>query len=90
MRGSFKRIDVSPHEFLHNLKANEHECVFSFSQEGKQTILFDFVKSGLENNWGVMYIVTIESLDKVIELMQKYGINLKHYENQMMVVVVLL
>ena len=80
MRGSFKRIDISPHEFLHNLKANEHGCVFFFSQEGKQTILFDFVKSGLESNWGVVYIVTIESIDKVIELMQKYGINLKHFE----------
>ncbi|MDQ6723195.1 MAG: MEDS domain-containing protein [Thermoproteota archaeon] len=80
MRGSFNRINVSPQEFLRNLRAYEHGCVFFFSKEGKQNILFDFVKSGLENNWGVVYIVDMESIDKIIELMQKYDINLKQYE----------
>jgi KaiC/GvpD/RAD55 family RecA-like ATPase len=45
-------------------------------------IHFAFVKSGLENNWGVVYATATESIDEVRNAMQKYGINTQYYEKK--------
>ena len=53
---SRNRVNASPEEFLHDLRAGEHGCVFFFSKEEMHRIHFAFVKFGLDNNWGVVYI----------------------------------
>ncbi|MDQ4073606.1 MAG: MEDS domain-containing protein [Thermoproteota archaeon] len=76
------RLNVSQEEFLHNLDAGQHGCVFYFSKEELREIHFYFVKSGLENNWGVVYATATESVDEVRQSMQKYGISVQNYEKQ--------
>ncbi len=76
------RIDISPVDFLHNLKAGEHGCVFFGSKEEMENIHFSFVKSGLENNWGVVYLAATEPIDKVRKSMQTFGINTRQYEKE--------
>lgn len=79
---SRNRVNIPPEQFLNNLKAGEHGCVFFSSKEEMQMIHFAFVKSGLENNWGVVYATATESIDEVKNAMQKYGINIQYYEKE--------
>jgi hypothetical protein len=79
---SRNRINIPPEQFLNNLKAGEHGCVFFLSKEDLQMIYYAFVKSGLENNWGVVYTIATESIDEVRNAMQKYGINTQYYEKE--------
>ncbi len=79
---SRNRINIPPEQFLNNLKAGEHGCVFFSSKEEMQMIHFAFVKSGLENNWGVVYATATESIDEVRNAMQRYGINTQDYEKK--------
>jgi hypothetical protein len=79
---SRNRINIPAKEFLNNLKAGEHGCVFYLSKEEMQMIHFAFVKSGLENNWGVVYATATESIDEVRNAMQSYGINTRYYEKE--------
>jgi hypothetical protein len=79
---SRNRINIPPEQFLNNLKVGEHGCVYFSSKEEMQMIHFAFVKSGLENNWGVVYATAIESIDEVRNAMQKYGINTRYYEKE--------
>ncbi len=79
---SRNRIDISPENFLHKLKAGEHGCVFFGSIEEMQNILFSFVKSGLENNWGVVYLTATEPIEKVRKSMQTFGINTRQHEKK--------
>jgi len=74
------RIDISVEKFLHNLEAGEHGCIFYFSKEEMQKIHFAFVKSGLENNWGVVYATATESVEEIRKSMQRHGINTLQYE----------
>lgn len=79
---SRNRINIPPEQFLNNLKVGEHGCVYFSSKEEMQMIHFAFVKSGLENNWGVVYATATESIDEVRNAMQKYGINTRYYEKE--------
>jgi len=79
---SRNRINIPTNQFLNNLKAGEHGCVFYLSKEEMQMIHFAFVKSGLENNWGVVYATATESIDEVRNAMQNYGINTRYYEKE--------
>ncbi len=79
-RESRNRVNASPEEFLHDVKPGEHGCVFFFTKEEMQRIHFAFVKSGLSNNWGVVYLTATESTDEVRKSMQKHGINTYQYE----------
>jgi hypothetical protein len=47
-------------EFVANVKDGEHGCIFFTSKEVMKGIQFVFVKSGLENNWGVVYATATE------------------------------
>ena len=79
---SRNRINIPPEQFLNNLKVGEHGCVYFSSKEEMQMIHFAFVKSGLENNWGVVYATATESIDEVRNAMQRYGINTQYYEKK--------
>jgi MEDS: MEthanogen/methylotroph, DcmR Sensory domain len=79
---SSNRINIPPEQFLNNLKVGEHGCVYFSSKEEMQMILLAFVKSGLENNWGVVYATATESIDEVRNAMQRYGINTQYYEKK--------
>ena len=79
---SSNRINIPPEQFLNNLKVGEHGCVYFSSKEEMRMILLAFVKSGLENNWGVVYATATESIDEVRNAMQRYGINTQHYEKK--------
>lgn len=79
---SGNRINIPPEQFLNNLKAGNHGCVFFSSKEEMQMIHFAFVKSGLENNWGAVYATATESIDEVRNAMQRYGINTRYYEEE--------
>lgn len=79
---SRNRINIPQEQFLNNLKAGEHGCVFFSSKEEMRMIHFAFVKSGLENNWGVVYATATESIDEVRNAMQRYGINTQDYEKK--------
>jgi len=48
---STRQINTPPIEFVTNLKAGEHGCIFYTSHEEMQKIHFAFIKSGLEDNW---------------------------------------
>ena len=61
---SRNRINIPTNQFLNNLKAGEHGCVFYLSKEEMQMIHFAFVKSGLENNCGVVYATATDQLMK--------------------------
>lgn len=76
------KTGISPELFLKTLKAGEHGCVFFFSKEEMHKIHFGFVKSGLESNWGVVYITATESIEDVRSSMQKFGINTHSYEEE--------
>ena len=80
LNGSRSRIDVSPAEFLKALKAGEHGCVFYRSREEMHDILFAFVKSGLEDNWGVVYAIASEEIEEERDAMQIYEIDTENYE----------
>ncbi len=79
-RESRNRVNASPEEFLQDVKPGEHGCVFFFTKEEMQRIHFAFVKSGLDNNWGTVYLTATESTDEVRKSMQKHGINTYQYE----------
>ncbi|TVP41028.1 MEDS domain-containing protein [Candidatus Nitrosocosmicus arcticus] len=82
MRGSYpNRINIPTEKFLHDLGAGEHGCIFCFSKEEMYNIHFSYVKSGLENNWGVVYVAATGSKEVIRKAMQSHGINTLAYEN---------
>ena len=50
-----RRVDVPPVEYVKGIKGGEHGVIFYMSKKDMRKIHFAFVKSGLENNWGVIY-----------------------------------
>ena len=75
-----KQLSQSEKEFVKNLKAGEHGCMFFISEEDFKNLQFEFVKSGLEQNWGVVYATATATTDKVRDSMKQYGIDVQKYE----------
>ncbi len=75
-----RRVDVSPVEYVKNIKEGEHGVMFYTSQEDMRKIHFAFVKSGLENNWGAVYAAPGSYSENIRNEMQNYGIDIKKYE----------
>lgn len=69
------RINTPARDFLSTLTAGEHGCIFFASKKVMQDLQFAFVKSGLEDNWGVVYATSTESVEQIRDAMQKYGID---------------
>lgn len=83
MQNNFgNRVSQPVEKFLRNLEAGEHGCIFYFSKDEMQKIHFAFVKSGLESNWGVVYVTATESVEEIRKVMQRHGINTLQYENE--------
>jgi MEDS: MEthanogen/methylotroph, DcmR Sensory domain len=58
----------------------EHGILFYTSIEEIRNIHFAFVKSGLGNNWGVIYAAPGSYSEELRNAMQNYGIDTKKYE----------
>ncbi|HEY0579776.1 MAG TPA: MEDS domain-containing protein, partial [Candidatus Nitrosocosmicus sp.] len=76
-------------EFVANVKAGEHGCIFFISKEVMKDIQFVFVKSGLENNWGVVYTTATESIEQVRYSMKNYGIDTAKFEDNGSLIIII-
>lgn len=75
-----REVKVPPEEYVSNIKGGEHGVMFYTSREDMRNIHFAFVKSGLENNWGVAYAAPGSYTEDLRNKMQNYGIDVKRYE----------
>ena len=75
-----REVKVPPTEYVSNIKGGEHGVMFYTSREDMRNIHFAFVKSGLENNWGVAYAAPGSYTEDLRNKMQNYGIDVKRYE----------
>jgi hypothetical protein len=74
---SDRQVQTPPIAYVSNLKAGEHGCIFFTSLAEMRKIHFAFVKSGLEDDWGVVYATPAESFDDLKDSMEKHGINVE-------------
>jgi hypothetical protein len=77
---SDRQIEVPPTQYVSSVDAGEHGMLFYTSIEEMRDIHFAFVKSGLENNWGVIYAAPGSYSEELRNAMQSYGIDTKKYE----------
>jgi hypothetical protein len=77
---SNRQIVIPPTQYVSNLGAGEHGILFYTSRKEMRNIHFAFVKSGLENNWGVVYVAPGSYADELRNEMQSYGIDINKYE----------
>jgi hypothetical protein len=77
---SNRQVEISPAQYVSNLGAGEHGILFYTSLEEMRNIHFAFVKSGLENNWSVIYTAPRSYADELRNAMQTYGIDTEKYE----------
>jgi hypothetical protein len=77
---SNRQIVIPPTQYVSNLGAGEHGILFYTSKEEMRNIHFAFVKSGLENNWAVVYAAPGSYSEDLRKEMQNYGIDTKRYE----------
>lgn len=75
-----RRVDVPPAEYVRNIKGGEHGVMFYTSKEDMRKIHFAFVKSGLENGWGVIYAAPGSYSEDLRNEMQNYGIDIEKYD----------
>lgn len=75
-----RQVPVPPVEYVTNIRGGEHGVMFYTSIEDMRKILFAFVRSGLENNWGVIYSLPGSAVNEIRSLMQDYGIDIQKYE----------
>ena len=77
---SDRQIKVPPNQYVSSLGAGEHGIIFYTSKEEMRDIHFAFVKSGLEDNWAVIYAAPGSYSEELRNAMQNYGIDTKKYE----------
>ena len=77
---SNRQISIPPSQYVSNLDAGEHGILFYTSKEEMRDIHFAFVKSGLENNWAVIYTAPGSYAEELRNGMQNYGIDTKKFE----------
>ena len=75
-----REVKIPPTEYVSNIKGGEHGVMFYTSRDDMRNIHFAFVKSGLENNWGVAYAAPGSYTEDLRNKMQNYGIDVKRYE----------
>lgn len=75
-----RQVDVQPEEYVRNTRGGEHGVMFYISKEDMRKIHFAFIKSGLENDWGVVYAAPGSYSEDLRNEMQNYGIDIKKYE----------
>jgi hypothetical protein len=74
-----REVRVPPTEYVSDIRGGEHGVMFYTSREDMRNIHFAFVKSGLENNWGVVYAAPGAYSKDLRNKMQNYGIDVKMY-----------
>ena len=77
---SNRQIVIPPSQYVSSLGAGEHGILFYASRKEMRNIHFAFVKSGLENNWGVVYAAPGSYSEELRNEMQNYGIDARRYE----------
>lgn len=77
---SNRQIEIPPNQYVSSLGAGEHGTIFYTSKEEMRNIHFAFVKSGLENNWAIVYTAPGSYSEELRNAMQVYGIDTKNYE----------
>jgi MEDS: MEthanogen/methylotroph, DcmR Sensory domain len=83
---SNRQIVIPPTKYVSNLDAGEHGILFYTSKEEMRNIHFAFVKSGLENNWGVIYAAPGSYSEELRNAMQSYGIDTKYEDDGSLVI----
>lgn len=77
---SNRQIEIPPNQYVSSVGAGEHGTIFYTSKEEMRNIHFAFVKSGLENNWAIVYTAPGSYSEELRNAMQVYGIDTKNYE----------
>lgn len=75
-----RQVHVPSVEYVRDVREGEHGVMFYTSIEDMRKIHFAFVKSGLENNWGVVYAAPASYSEDLRKGMENYGIEVNKYE----------
>ena len=65
---------------LKDLRPTNHTIIMYETPEAKYTVLFNYVKLGLENGEAVAYIGSEESPSQIRDAMKRFGIDVEKYE----------
>ncbi len=66
--------------FVRRLRPTEHVIFLYESQEAKYNVLFNYLKSGLENDEAAVYVSTEENPSEIRDAMKRFGIEVEKYE----------
>lgn len=77
---SDRQITLPATDYVSSLIGGEHGVMFYTSKQEMRIIHLAFIKSGLQNNWGVVYTIPGSFIDEVRQEMVRYGIDVRKYE----------
>lgn len=66
--------------FVGELKPRDHVIFVYQSQEAKHSVLFHYLKAGLDNGEAAAYVASEETPDEIREAMKRFGINVEKHE----------
>ena len=66
--------------FVEELKPRDHVIFVYQSQEAKHSVLFHYLKAGLEKGEAAAYVASEETPSQIREAMKRFGINVEKYE----------
>jgi len=66
--------------FVGELKPRDHIIFVYQSQEAKHSVLFHYLKAGLEKGEAAAYVASEETPSQIREAMKQFGINVEEYE----------
>ena len=69
-------------EFVKNMNLKEHAVLLYTDTKDKHDVLFTYLKAGLERGEAAAYIACQESPEQIKQAMQKFGIDVKRYEDK--------
>ncbi|MDH5483456.1 MAG: MEDS domain-containing protein [Candidatus Bathyarchaeota archaeon] len=69
-------------DFVGNLKPSNH-VIFAYDcLEAKHSVLFNYIKVGLENGEMAVYVASENSIEEARKAMERFGINVEKYEKK--------
>jgi len=66
--------------FMGEMKPRDHIIFVYQSQEAKHSVLFHYLKAGLEKGEAAAYVASEETPSQIREAMKQFGINVEEYE----------
>jgi len=69
-------------KYVKNMNLKEHGILLYTDSRDKQEVLFTYLKAGLEKGEAAAYIACQESPEQIRQAMQKFGIDVKRYEDE--------